>query len=88
MAGGLDIVVEGDATRVTDDGVLQRLADAWVAKYGEEWRFDAHDGAFHHPAGGEAYVFEVARRHALGFAKGPGQFGQTPWRFAGHADVT
>jgi nitroimidazol reductase NimA-like FMN-containing flavoprotein (pyridoxamine 5'-phosphate oxidase superfamily) len=82
LAEGLDVVVEGDAVRITDDAALQRIADAYVAKYGEEWRFEAREGAFHHRGGGsEAQVFEVAPRHGLGFAKGPGRFGQTRWRF-------
>ena len=29
---GLDVVVEGEATRETDDGVLAQLAKAWSAK--------------------------------------------------------
>ena len=29
---GVDVVVEGDAARVTDDSTLQRLADAWRSK--------------------------------------------------------
>jgi nitroimidazol reductase NimA-like FMN-containing flavoprotein (pyridoxamine 5'-phosphate oxidase superfamily) len=36
---GLDIVVEGEATIVSDDAKLRRVADAFVAKYGESWRF-------------------------------------------------
>jgi general stress protein 26 len=35
---GFDIVVEGDARRVTDEAHLQRLADAWLAKYGPMWK--------------------------------------------------
>src|SRR5919109_16702 len=30
---GIDVVVEGDATRVTDDATLRRLADAWRSKW-------------------------------------------------------
>ena len=76
---GLDIVVEGDAVRVTDDELLRRIAAAYVDKYGEEWRFEARDGAFHHSDGGEAWVFEVAPARALGFGKGV--YSQTRWRF-------
>src|SRR4029450_9328846 len=43
---GLDVVVEGEAVRVTDESELQHLADAYVAKYGEAWRFGVRDGAF------------------------------------------
>ena len=76
---GLDVVLEGTAARVTDDATLVALAEAWVAKYGEEWRFEPRDGGFHHDAG-EAFVFRVAPTTAFGFAKQP--FGQTRWRFA------
>lgn len=75
---GMDLIVEGDATRVTDDAELRRLADAWESKYGTEWHFDAHDGAFHHGAG-EAWVFEVAPVTAYGFGKGA--YSHTRWRF-------
>jgi hypothetical protein len=30
---GLDVVVEGDAVRVTDDAQLRRLAEAWQTKW-------------------------------------------------------
>jgi general stress protein 26 len=57
---GLDVVVEGEATRETDDGVLAQLAKAWSAKWDGRWQYEARDGAFHHPGGGEALVFRVA----------------------------
>ena len=34
---GFDVVVEGRARRVTDEGTLQRAADAFAAKY--DWHF-------------------------------------------------
>jgi nitroimidazol reductase NimA-like FMN-containing flavoprotein (pyridoxamine 5'-phosphate oxidase superfamily) len=78
---GLDVVVEGDAVRVTDDGRLRRIADLYVEKYGEDWRFDVRDGAFVHRDGeGVALVFAVAPRKAFGFRKGD-EFSQTRWRF-------
>jgi general stress protein 26 len=43
---GLDVVVEGVAVRVTDQQALQRLADAYEAKYGSEWHFEVGDGVF------------------------------------------
>jgi nitroimidazol reductase NimA-like FMN-containing flavoprotein (pyridoxamine 5'-phosphate oxidase superfamily) len=79
MDDGLDVVVEGEAVSVTDEDRLRRLAEAWVAKYGEEWRFDVRDGAFHH-AHGRVLVFEVAPRTVFGFGKGE-TFSQTRWRF-------
>ena len=75
---GMDLVVEGDAVKVNDDAKLQRLADAWEAKYGPEWHFDVRDGAFHHGPG-EAWVFEVAPVTAYAFGKGP--YSHTRWRF-------
>ena len=35
---GKDVVVEGTAVRVTDAETLQTLADAWSAKYGDDWQ--------------------------------------------------
>ncbi len=37
---GLDVVLEGEAVRVSDDAKLRRIADAYESKYGSEWRFD------------------------------------------------
>ncbi|HEY0237663.1 MAG TPA: pyridoxamine 5'-phosphate oxidase family protein, partial [Friedmanniella sp.] len=36
---GEDLVVEGTAVRVSDGAALQGLADAWFAKYGDDWHF-------------------------------------------------
>ena len=66
---GMDLVVEGDAVKVSNDAELQRIADAYVSKYGNEWRFEVRDGAFHHGPG-EAWVFEVSPVTAYAFAKG------------------
>ena len=79
LHGGLDVVVEGDAVRLTDDAALGRVAEAYVAKYGEEWRFTVKDGVFVHEAG-EALVFRIAPRTVFGFGKDP--YSQTRWRFA------
>lgn len=77
---GLDVVVEGDAARVSDNDVLRRVADAYDAKYGSDWRFDVRDGVFVQEAGGQALVFEVAPRKVFAFRKGD-EFSQTRWRF-------
>ena len=79
LGEGFDLVVEGEATRVKDEDRLAALAASWVEKYGEDWRFEVHDGAFRGD-GGTALVFAVAPRTAFGFAKGA-PFGQTRWRF-------
>jgi general stress protein 26 len=78
LHGGLDIVVEGDAVRVTDDVRLRRLAERWEAKYGTEWHFDVADGAFRH-GHGTAYVFAVTPEVAYGFSKDP--YRHTRWHF-------
>jgi nitroimidazol reductase NimA-like FMN-containing flavoprotein (pyridoxamine 5'-phosphate oxidase superfamily) len=77
---GLDVVVEGAAVRVRARERLAVLADAWVRKYGEEWRFEVRDGDFWHPGGGAAGVYEVAPAKVLAFRK-EGTYAQTRWRF-------
>jgi len=79
LGEGLDVVVEGEAVRLTDDAHLMRIADEYVSKYGSDWHFDVRDGLFVHEAG-TALVFEVAPRKAFGFRKGD-EFSQTRWRF-------
>jgi hypothetical protein len=76
---GLDVVVEGDATRLTDDARLRRVATAYEEKYGSPWHFEVRDGAFH-GGGGEAWVFAVAPTVAFAFAKSD-VGGQTRYRF-------
>ncbi|MFE2233121.1 pyridoxamine 5'-phosphate oxidase family protein [Streptomyces sp. NPDC059442] len=83
LTEGFDLVIEGEAVRVTDEERLRALADAYVGKYGPNWRFDVRDGAFVGD-GGTALVFAVAPRTAFGFAKGE-PFGQTRWRFQGES---
>jgi nitroimidazol reductase NimA-like FMN-containing flavoprotein (pyridoxamine 5'-phosphate oxidase superfamily) len=79
-ADGLDVVVEGTAVRVTDRDALQRLADAYEAKYGSRWHFDVGDGGF---GTGEdaAAVFRIEPAKVLAFAKQP--HAQTRYRFTG-----
>jgi PPOX class probable F420-dependent enzyme len=80
LGEGFDVVVEGDAVRISGDERLQRVADAYVAKYGEVWRFTVRDGAFLNPEGAEALVYEVRPKTAFGFGKGE-PYSQTRWRF-------
>jgi general stress protein 26 len=78
-ASGLDVVVEGQAVRITDDEKLRPLAEAWEAKYGSVWHFDVYDGMFRHSDGGGAAVFRVEPTKVLAFAKDP--HAQTTYRF-------
>ena len=77
-ARGLDVVVEGTAVRVADRDTLQRLADAYEAKYGSAWHFEVGDDAF---GTGEdaAAVFRIEADKVLAFAKEP--HAQTTYRF-------
>lgn len=77
---GLDIVIEGNAVRVTDDDALQRIANLYEQKYGPEWHFDVQDHAFNGQEGNVALVFAVAPTTAFGFGKGS-TFSQTRWQF-------
>ncbi len=87
LGEGFDVVVEGDAARMTDDEGLRRVADAYLSKYGDDWRFAVRDGAFYHDPGslreedpGAAWVSEVSPKKVFGFGKGE-TFSQTCWRF-------
>ena len=78
---GLDVVVEGEATRVTDAATLDRLARAWGEKWDGRWTFTAGDGGFAHEGArdgrieGAVHVYAV--RDAKVFAFGKGTFSQT-----------
>jgi hypothetical protein len=84
---GLDLVVEGDAVRMSDEARLRRIAEAYESKYGGDWRFAVRDGAFYHDPEslrgtdpGEALMYVVAPSTVFGFGKGE-LFSQTRWRF-------
>jgi general stress protein 26 len=78
-ASGLDVVVEGTATRVTDTGELQRAAESYDAKYGEFWRYDVRDGMLV-SADNQAALFRVEPSKILAFAKDP--HGHTRYRLS------
>lgn len=68
---GLDIVIEGQAARVTDQPTLERLAEAWATKWDGQWQFQPVEGGFSHEAGGLAHVFQVRPDKILAFGKSP-----------------
>lgn len=85
LGDALDLVVEGNAIRVTDETKLGSIAAAYESKYGNNWRFEVHDGAFVHAGshhGAVALVYEVLPTTAFAFRKGA-VFSQTRWRFNG-----
>jgi nitroimidazol reductase NimA-like FMN-containing flavoprotein (pyridoxamine 5'-phosphate oxidase superfamily) len=75
---GLDVVVEGDATRVTDTQQLDRLAAAWAQKWDGRWQYEVSQDGFRHDAG-TVLVFAVHPAKVLAFAKG--DFSHTRHRF-------
>ena len=79
-AAGLDVVVEGEAVRVTGRAALQDLADAYEAKYGSDWHFDVGEDGFGH-GDDLAAVFRVQASKVLAFAKEP--HAQTTFRLSG-----
>src|SRR5215469_11335192 len=75
---GVDIVLQGDVEIVRDLPQLQKVADVFFAKYGNDWAFEvAEDGTFNGPGG--ALVYQLNLTQALGFGKGP--FSHTRWDF-------
>ena len=82
----LDLVVEGSAAQVADEGTLQRVADAYIAKYGwpDEVRNGAFTATFGAPtAGPPPYdVFAVSPTTIYAFGNGPA----TRWRFLSRTD--
>lgn len=74
------MIVEGRATRLTDDGRLREPAAGWEEKYGDFSQFEVRHGHFHHGPG-HAVVFSVAPHTVFGFGKGE-PFSRTRWRFA------
>ena len=77
---GLDVVVEGEAVRITDTAKLQELADAIEAKYGEVWHFDVAGDAFGGQGSTPGLVFRIEPDKVLAFAKAP--HGHTSFRFS------
>ena len=59
--GALDVVLEGQAEQVADNGELEPIAEAFATKYGTDtWDFVVRDGAFNHRgADVRALVFRV-----------------------------
>lgn len=86
LTEGVDLVVEGDAVRVTDEDRLQHVADVFASKYGTDtWHFTVQDGAFRNEGGGGiALVFEIDPSTVFGFGKGE-SFSQTRWQFRSRA---
>jgi nitroimidazol reductase NimA-like FMN-containing flavoprotein (pyridoxamine 5'-phosphate oxidase superfamily) len=80
---GLDVVVEGEAVRVSDDDLLRRLAEMWATRWDGRFRFVARDGYFRHAHDEElqtVVVFSVTPTQVLAFGRGA-RGGHTTHRF-------
>ncbi len=82
---GLDVVVEGDAVRITEQDQLERLAQAWAPKWDGRWRYLVRDGCFYHYDDHEVLpdailVFAVTPTKVYAYAKGD-PFGHTCHQF-------
>lgn len=80
----LDLVVEGDAVKVSDEAKLQRVADGYASKYA--WEVTVRHGAFDAEdaptAGPPPYeVYEVTPTTIFAFGT-DGTVGSTRWRFS------
>ncbi|HEY7147618.1 MAG TPA: pyridoxamine 5'-phosphate oxidase family protein [Streptosporangiaceae bacterium] len=76
LRSGLDVVVEGTATRVTDQARLTELAAIWKSKL--DWDFEVTGDAFRDPAGRHGLVFALTPAKILSFGKAP--YTQTRFR--------
>ena len=79
-----DLVVEGEATKVSGEVRLHRVAEAYMSKYG--WPVTVRECAFYADgaptAGPPPYaVYEVIPQTAFGFPTEEGMFRPTRWRF-------
>ena len=80
---GLDVVVEGKVSRVSEVGELHSAADAYESKYGSH--FTSPDGTWFGLGDairqGNVGLYRVDTARILGFAKGE-TFSQTRWEFS------
>jgi general stress protein 26 len=65
---GLDVMVEGDARRVTDRPTLDRLAAAYLAKWDGSWRYEVSDEGLRQ-GGNDALIFAVEPTKVLTFGR-------------------
>ena len=81
---GLDVVLEGDAIRITDQSMLERLAKVWATRWDGRWQYLVRDGYFYHHDEHEVLpdnilVFSVEPTKVFAFAKG--KFSHTRHQF-------
>ena len=67
---GMDVVVEGRAVRVTDQPMLERLAEAWTHKWDGSWTYELGPEGFETDGDERIFVFAVRPEKVLAFGKG------------------
>ena len=74
---GLDVVIEGDAVRITGQDQLESLAKVWATTWDGRWHYLVRDGCFYHfdedqqtVLPDSIFVFRVAPAKVFAFAKG------------------
>jgi general stress protein 26 len=79
---GIDVVVEGKATQVTDEKVLAAVAEAYAVRWDGRWQLTVRDGHFYHHdrPGQPSEVFGISPTRVFSHAKGD-PFGATTHRF-------
>ena len=83
LHGGLDVVVEGFAVRVTGQARLHELAALWKSKL--DWNFTVGEDAFRDPDGRNGLVYGIRPDKVLAFGKGP--YTQNRYRFGSAEDL-
>jgi nitroimidazol reductase NimA-like FMN-containing flavoprotein (pyridoxamine 5'-phosphate oxidase superfamily) len=81
---GIDVVVEGVATRVESPETLTRAAEVWTRKWDGRWNWAVGTDSFHFRDGenvgeDDIYVFAVTPEKVFAFAKG--SFSHTRHKF-------
>jgi uncharacterized protein YjlB len=69
------VVVEGDAVRISDQNLLERLAKVWATRWGGRWHYLVRDSYFYHHDEHEVLpdailVFSLTPTKIFAFAKG------------------
>ena len=73
---GLDVVVEGEAVRITDHDRLEQLDRVWATRWDGRWQYLVRDGSFYHHDEHEVLpdsilVFSIKLTKVFTFARGP-----------------
>ncbi|HXW36407.1 MAG TPA: pyridoxamine 5'-phosphate oxidase family protein [Nitrososphaerales archaeon] len=79
---GIDVVVEGTATRISDEKLLARVSEAFKTKWDGRWRYAVRDGHFYNLGADnwQSEVFGVKPSRIFTHKKGD-PFGATTHKF-------